>query len=175
MKLQIMAVLGAGTALIAAKAFAYPLPTDVASPVPPDSQPYYNVYVTNGQRPCPTTLTPGANADILRGKADLMDALAGVSTETGDTADQIAEIYDKFGDAAGGAGDTKWGENPYVRAALLAVEVGCAAGGHAMRCAADSERDEASQLESYAKEARRQAEQWEAIKQACGTDYYIND
>ena len=44
-----------------------------------------------------------------------------------------------------------------------------------MRCAADSERDEASQLESYAKEARRQAEQWEAIKQACGTDYYIND
>tara|TARA_Y100000052_G_scaffold1389_1_gene1103 strand:- start:6068 stop:6598 length:531 start_codon:yes stop_codon:yes gene_type:complete len=161
--------------LSAGIANSYPLPNDVASPVPPDVQPYYNLYVTKGQRPCPSTLTPASNADILRGKADLMDALAGVSTETGDTAEQIAEIYDQISDIAGEAGDLPWAKNPYVKAAVAAVEHGCAAGGHAMRCVADAEKDEASQLDSWADEARRQAEQWDAIKKACGTDYYIND
>lgn len=153
---------------------AYKLPSNITDPVPSDSSPYYSQYVTNGVRPCPHTLTPTANADILRGKADLMDALADVSDGTAGTAEEIAEIYDNLGDAAGELKDLPLAKHPYVKAAVSAVEHGCSASAEGFRCAAEAERDEASQMRAWAREMRRQASEWDAIKKACGDDININ-
>ena len=171
---KLLAVSGAVFFMGAGTAMAYPLPNDIASPVPPDSAQYYNLYVTKGTRPCPSTLTPNANADLLRGKADLLDGLAGVNDEAADVGEGLAGLAESAGGVAGAIGKTPWAKHPYVKAATIAVDKGCSVLERAARCAVEGEKNEANQMRAWAREARRQAKDWDAISKACDGQYSIS-